>query len=469
MKIKLTIWRLPDLENFKIKNWYLDKLLLMFGINKKNRRTKFTPANVNRKVNRYLLYTELRLIKILHGKTIKAKEFYPPKDLTERVKEDKKLKGIIYAFIPNGMEEKLNGALYFSTVRHLILKSRGFQLFHLRKVNLNFGRKMSVSEVREIFVSLSNKLSTLSTSINLQRKWLQSPAGKNRALTIPSFLDRVISSMWTGVLDLYLQGTFRNQHAYLSGKGTGTAWRYLFNNLFRWANIFEFDLSNFFPSVSQVQIKTILSDLNIPHWVILYLTGNAFTIPKMSFNFEVIDYMTNGATYTFKDMEEVLEHKGEPNFAQRCLPSTGVPQGLGYSPLLATIVLQYALTRFKELTKGDYVCYADDGILFWNATSRNVIEIFSQCLKDFGILLNIQKSGFIKRDNEFLREFKFLGLVWNPFTNLLKSKTRKGANLTLNLTALRFQGKWLKVNEIMTNILAPAGYSKIGEWKNIFW
>jgi hypothetical protein len=44
-------------------------------------------------------------------------------------------------------------------------------------------------------------------------------------------------------------------------------------------------------------------------------------------------------------------------------------------------------------------------------------------------------SRFVKRNGVWLNKFKFLGLVYDPFTDTLSASTRKGSTLSLSANA----------------------------------
>lgn len=80
----------------------------------------------------------------------------------------------------------------------------------------------------------------------------------------------------------------------------------------------------------------------------------------------------------------------------------GVPQGSPLSPFLAILAIR------EYLEQQTNVNYADDQIFYGN-------EAFT--IKDFpamGIKHNEEKSGWIKKDGVWLKELKFLGLIYNP-------------------------------------------------------
>jgi len=74
------------------------------------------------------------------------------------------------------------------------------------------------------------------------------------------------------------------------------------------------------------------------------------------------------------------------------------------------------------------VGYADDGLKLSGSALKD--EQISQ--PEYGIFEK-EGSSYVKKDGVWLKPLKFLGLVYNPFTQTLSSDTKKGANLEMKL------------------------------------
>lgn len=72
--------------------------------------------------------------------------------------------------------------------------------------------------------------------------------------------------------------------------------------------------------------------------------------------------------------------------------------------------------------------YADDGLKLSGSASAN--EEISQ--PEYGIFEK-EGSSYIKKDGVWLKPLKFLGIVYNPFTQTMSSDTKKGAKLEMKL------------------------------------
>jgi len=174
---------------------------------------------------------------------------------------------------------------------------------------------------------------------------------------------------------------------------------------------------------------------------------------------------------TDQEREQVAEYKRkyklDPFFLVSRGPSSspvGVPQGAPISPITSLVALEEAMfgkrklmakylgqDEFNTITHGatqsgcftypfemHTVMYADDGIRYGEFLPNLPVqgegylgqhEAFYEPLRSSGIEFNFNKSGWVKRSGEWLRPLKFLGMVYDPFSNVFKSQTRKGNSL----------------------------------------
>ena len=70
--------------------------------------------------------------------------------------------------------------------------------------------------------------------------------------------------------------------------------------------------------------------------------------------------------------------------------------------------------------------YADDGLLF--ANSKSEIDLMSLSIGSI-VSLNLDKSGYVKSDGEYLKPLKFCGISYDSRLETVKSETRNKANL----------------------------------------
>lgn len=102
----------------------------------------------------------------------------------------------------------------------------------------------------------------------------------------------------------------------------------------------------------------------------------------------------------------------------------GVPQGSSFGPLLAMLVKSVYIDQpaiYREPLK--HIQYVDDGITDVPVKGEPNYA---------GCHIEPSKSGYVKKDGQWLKPLKFLGLSYDGVTDTLKSQTRKGANLVLS-------------------------------------
>jgi hypothetical protein len=87
---------------------------------------------------------------------------------------------------------------------------------------------------------------------------------------------------------------------------------------------------------------------------------NSLEGPK---SLEIPDLATGAPNIKKKSKWDLYLHKNEPNRYKTQF--TGVPMGIGLAPLLAVLVLQYAIEKSKYFEKvgAKIVGYADDGLI----------------------------------------------------------------------------------------------------------
>jgi len=422
----------------KILNYTWDRYLERFGIYKKLRSCLYRPASVNKKNNLYLAHCQKILIKHI-GSYSQNGVFIRNHSIV-----NKNFRRINYG--------------YFSFARWMINNNPSYLVKHMLKLDSKLGRNRNLKDIRHLMKEVYKKTLKGSLKIEFKRKWLQAPAPKCRSLTIPSVVDRIISSMWTEILELYLKGTINySHHGYQENKGCNTALIDLYSKQGKYDYIYEFDLENFFPSVPHSYLWKVLYDLGVPAYMIIYFLLPLQTKPTLDLELEVKDYQTGKDSYIFSSIYEKINYKGEANYVLGKGRDVGVPMGLGYSPLLAILVLGKILDLWKN-SDNSYVTYADDGILM--SQNKGDIKKFQELCLEFGLKVNEKKSRFIK-DKDSVSSYKFLGIIYNNDNNICSS-TRKGTSIDFfgNIIELIEQGAF-------STILARL-YSEVEDVKQDF-
>jgi hypothetical protein len=323
---------------------------------------------------------------------------------------------------------------------------------------------------------------------------------------------RLLLHQYANFLTYFYKDKLPNQHGFLPGRGTLTAWQEIFvKGLYRKKYIREWDFKSFFDSVHNNRITEILlatgtiksvayfleninrSNVKLPEEQLLdesvkksqekqhkdikegiedfsnpiyqpykdFIDSNIKQIrqemkqtnrkiinvedndrfenwsgntPKWSANTteqEIVDHMK----MLLKELFDLVDAESPQEFVQmqwalldsykpHKVPGdfNGVAQGMPTSPILANLIMNEWVSEHSKVT--DCVAYADDSVSF----SDYPIEITPPA--DTGIVINTEKSGYVKYDNEWLRPLKFLGLEFNG--KEFKANTRKGSTLKLS-------------------------------------
>jgi retron-type reverse transcriptase len=148
-------------------------------------------------------------------------------------------------------------------------------------------------------------------------------------------------------------------------------------------------------------------------------------------------------------MEEINEKaraEGRDNWKNLGQPGRGVPQGLGTSPLVSTLMTDVTLHELGS--KGNLIMYMDDGILFANsgAEMEKVVEKLKEKLSILGLEIAPEKSKYVKEDNQWKDSLRFLGLRYLPGEDTITSETRSGTKIKFPVT-----GKWPDIKDLMNS------------------
>nr|YP_009722328.1 hypothetical protein [Morchella importuna]QGN66730.1 hypothetical protein [Morchella importuna] len=430
-------FNLPNVSDTNIIKKGFDEWLSYFGIITYgwNREVKLTPLH---RGFRYLGYMERKLISL-------SKE-------TDRRKEA--------------------GKLYYEIVWSILTCSNTFFIWGLRTVDINWYRRWSPNKILSLYRHHLAMHRGLARKAEFKRVWIQSPPGKVRGLTVPSLNWRISGTLISKFLEIWISPNWPEwQHAYISKKGTGTAWRALLSGgMIRQQNILEFDLQNFFPSVSLKDVRRVLEEQElIPIWFSAYLVrtlASPFKMPKT-----LIAHDSTGQYPPLPAYQSIKPGK-EPTSVPRFingkrstdLEHRGLPMGHSASPILAVLIMHNAIKNLqKEIPDLLPVIYADDGILGWNQKIhwKEALKGLIECFKPYGIKVNTEKSFVVKENGQWIKELKFLGMIYDPFSDVLKSQTRKGNSLSLTLSAAKYFGLdgW-----IVRSLFESTDYHKLYKW-----
>lgn len=326
--------------------------------------------------------------------------------------------------------------------------------------------------------------------VSQNREEYNKRGGRWRPLGVPKHAWRLVLHMWNNFLTMFLDEYLGDrQHAYRPRLGCVTAWKMLVEKMNKYRNIYEIDLTNCFNEIQAQWVTDVLLKLGMPPAPVYWLENINRCTPKFAEHDEIDETVLRDRSLfrnlgriekeqpyslfqAFNEMEPenqqvVLEMAKEEGmdlseFIQlqwalldQYTPSSvghshrGLAQGCNTSPILTAAVLR----EFTEQL--DSVFYADDGIFF----SDKPIEIKDD--PDKGIKINRSKSAMVKKDGVWLKELKFLGLKYNPWTDQISGHTRNGSRL-------EFDSKREDLH-VMLEHLAPSEWS-MGEskWERLF-
>jgi hypothetical protein len=333
---------------------------------------------------------------------------------------------------------------------------------------------MSAERIHQINRGVNKIFSKLTPNIDYRRVYIPKPGDKWRPLGVPTDEWRIALHMLNNMIVLWFEDEMLpTQHAYLPGKGTKTAWQQIILEVIKAKNIYETDLKGFFDNISVFKINQILKQANISLDLRIWIYNMSKSLPRFPKDkklsekrfgwlrlhdpinireeficpekgYIVTPFRALGSKKWYEDMvQELLNDEIIPKmdfekmndeewknwlksvseqdllsdyflgFANRRASAPGgVPQGSPLSPFLAILAIRTYLSQQK------HVNYADDQIFYGDETFT---------IRDFpqeGIIHNNEKSGWIKKDGVWLKELKFLGLIYNPWTEELRSETR---------------------------------------------
>ena len=377
-----------------------------------------------------------------------------------------------------------NSKLFWSVAWHEFMESKIYLVSCLNHVLPHWHRKMTLIEVIKIINETRELIKNKHAHIEIRRVYIPKPNGKSRPLGVPRISHRIYLHMINNLLSIYISGQVLinpNQHGFQPNKGTLSAWKQLISEVIESENIYEFDLVKFF---DEIQVQAILDRLisaNCPFFLQKLLGELCMSkpiLPALKENWKIDETpflptptslkikKEDGSLVTIENNKELqlacvtayrkkhkekLQEFDQPSTYShlKVEPAKSVPQGGSLSPPLSTLGLEESIFKLaiqkiyelKEITVR-VLMYADDGIFYWNK-SMNLDTIFDEInltLAPFGIALSLEKSGFVKKDGNWVRPLKFLGLTYDGTQNpaQLSSSTRSGASLPVSLELLEF-------------------------------
>jgi hypothetical protein len=408
--------KVPDIKSFEIQISNYDVLYAACGIRKRwAPKLSFTPGK-NRSINRYILNQKIRLSQLA-------------------------IKGDSEAF--------------FEVSRFLVKYSKCFFISQLSHSYKNWHREYSWRWVKRLYANYKHLAQISATQLDYKRVFIPKSEHKNRPLGVPEPCWIMYLGLWNRFFMLYFMSRNiiqKNQHAYLPGKGTKTAWEVIFQKVINCRYIYSFDLEGFFPSVDHQYTFRKMKEKGFPEWVCHWIYNLNAQLPKGLYftksEWKEIDQASEPfdkdelarQSISKQQPEEIpFEETEEDPYGEfrwhkepdgRALASRGVPQGGPISPLISLLCLDDLFGKEKF----DTLMYADDGLFYSN--NPECVGIIDEWVKDksymeSGVRFAPKKSYWIRK-NRWIEPLKFLGLTFYGTNRTLYASTRKGSRLVFD-------------------------------------
>lgn len=427
-KVEGTSFRLlPATNSFDIWLNEINPLLEQVGIRRRMPNKMEFKTHTNEKMNRYARYMISRL-----NETKDDPEKYWDIAL-KLIKESETFQ--VMAFhdtFPRWYKE-----MPFSFVKNIVRRLKTImndETLHVKFKRVNIPKKPEDEQLMMEYIKKGVTNVKEMKGVNL------------RPLGVPTHAWRVALKLHAWVLALYLKDEIsENQHAYVPGRGTTTAWEMILNKVKDYKYIYEIDLKQCFPNIQGDWVTKELLNAAVPERYVSWIEKiNQSTIDRPQDEEEQMGkleevekikkaqivnlkplgimprslYSING----IKPLREDLYEKKDINVKKAM---RGLPQGANTSPILTELVLDMWMRQMEWRNDGTSVFYADDGLFM----SNNKIRLKNDPSR--GIEIHKEKSGYVKYDGEWIKELKFLGVVYNGMTETLRSETRKGTKLEI--------------------------------------
>lgn len=330
------------------------------------------------------------------------------------------------------------GKLYWGAAWRL-MSSHTYQVSAFNYVHHNWHREMSLKDVNRIMAGVKRLVETRATEIKFKRVYIPKGDGRVRPLGVPSLEWRVYLHMLNNLIVWNRNGKEGHQHAYYPGRGVHTAWSEIFTKLDS-PFIYEFDLKGFFDNVELEWLsKRMAEDSTTPVEMVEWFTRLNRSIPilasedlipepdrkvlhtasygwnpntpKPGSPFYKKGYLAywDGIEYQYTPL---LQYPTAYANQGNELKEKGVPQGAATSCGLSILALSHitdpGALRDSAGVDANIVMYADDGIIFLSR-EQDLDPILNQFEKA-GVVVNEDKSGWIKKRGKWQRDIKFLGI-----------------------------------------------------------